>query len=115
VSLQSLKGPWPPYTLEVSNYDTVQDSSGREIARPEGLPYTGQQTQKDEDKHPCLKRDSNPRFRRKGMKAYAWNWDHWPLEVAILVPVSKYPLLLSVRKIIVFASSSFVYHFVLTL
>jgi hypothetical protein len=54
----------PPHVGEVSKpsfsiFDRILWTSDQHVARP--LPTQVSITQKDEDKHPCLQRDSNPR------------------------------------------------------
>jgi hypothetical protein len=66
-ALQSLNTTWPSYSKESSlmRLDTFYDSFGRLISLSQSpLPTQDDTTQKDEDKHSCLKRDSNPRAQR---------------------------------------------------
>jgi hypothetical protein len=52
---------------ESSTYGRTPWTSDQLVAR--SLPTQDNTTQADEDKHPCLKRDSNPRFSVRAIKA----------------------------------------------
>jgi hypothetical protein len=55
--------------MNLSTYGRTPWTSDNLVARP--LPTQGNTTYRDEDKHPCLKQDSNPWSRVRALKARA--------------------------------------------
>jgi hypothetical protein len=55
--------------LELFRHGRTPQTSYQPVARP--LPTQDNTTQKDADKHPCLKRDSNPRSSNQPAKTHA--------------------------------------------